>query len=100
MKTQDKDLLIEYLNKGSYQVYSILRHVSQSGMSRRISFYTIIENQPFYLDWFISECLDMKIGKDQGIKVSGCGMDMEFNIVYNLGKELFNDGYKLHNCWL
>jgi hypothetical protein len=31
-------------------------------------------------------------GKREGLRVSGCGMDMGFDIVYNLGRFLFPKG--------
>lgn len=97
---QEREELKKELIDGEYQVYSVLRHVSQSGMSRRISFYTIVENKPRYLDWYISKILDYKIGKNEGLIVSGCGMDMGFHVVYNLSSVLFEQPYLLNNNWI
>ena len=44
-------------------VYTILRHVSRSGMVREISLLTISDNKPISLDWSASRKLGMKIGK-------------------------------------
>lgn len=82
------------LLKPGDRVYSIIRHVSSSGMSRRIDFYTIKGNRPMFLTWYIGRLLGYKrpVGKD-GIVVGGCGMDMCFHIVYELGRTLFPKGY-------
>lgn len=79
--------------KPNDKIYCVLRHVSSSGMSRRISFYVNIENKIRYLDWYVEKILDYKrdTHKD-GVKVSGCGMDMGFAVVYELGKALWPDG--------
>ncbi len=94
-------------------IYAILRHVSRSGMQRRISFYTIRKGEMVNLDWLISKALDMRLHSDQGIVVNGGGMDMGFHIVGNLsyalhgynkprkrkGKE-YKPGYTLLHRWL
>ena len=80
------------LNKGNRKVYCILRHVSSSGMSRRISFYTIIKNEPIWLDYKIEKILGYKRSNKVGLKVSGCGMDMGFSVVYDLGDALWPKG--------
>lgn len=78
-------------------VYSILRHVSQSGMSRRISFFTIgTDKKPFDLDWYIEKLGDYKRSQHhQGLVVGGCGMDMGFSVVYNVSSILYPKGFKL-----
>lgn len=78
-------------------VYCILRHVSRSGMYRRISFYILQDagpdyppaerHYPRYLDRLIIEAgigHDHR-GRGEGVGVGGCGMDMGFHVVYNLG---------------
>lgn len=73
---------------------TILRHVSASGMSRSIS--VIISDQDGINDitWLVARALDMRIDdKHQGIKIGGCGMDMGFEIVYQLGGKLFPGGF-------
>lgn len=100
----------EVMEKANYQVYSILRHVSTSGMSRAIGFYVIIDNEPIMIDHYIKDLLGYNYDKKHdGVKVSGCGMDMGFHVVYSLSMKLFSnkdgsynhDGaYKLKNRWL
>lgn len=84
--------LHEILKPGD-TVYCILRHRSASGMSRRISFavsgsYGILE-----IDWLVARALGDKLHKDSGIMVSGCGMDMGFHMVYNIGRTMFPKGF-------
>lgn len=74
-------------------VYTILRHVSASGMSRSIDVLVIRDNDVRVITWCVScilgEPLDTRNG---GLKVSGCGMDMGFNVVYRLGSRLWPNG--------
>jgi hypothetical protein len=77
-------------------VYTVLRHVSASGMSRRIDLYAIRKNELVYLTGYAAKALDMKRhpSKD-GLTVGGCGMDMGFAIVYDLSRTLFPKGFKV-----
>lgn len=44
--------------------------------------------------YHIALALDWKYDKDrEGVKVSGCGMDMGFSVAYNLDRALFPDGF-------
>jgi hypothetical protein len=86
-------------------VYCILRHVSRSGMYRRISFYILRDagpdypqaerHYPYYLDRLILEAGigDAPRGNGEGVGVSGCGMDMGFHVVYSLSRFTFPDGF-------
>jgi hypothetical protein len=77
-------------------VRTILRHVSASGMSRSISLIIIDEDgDTFDVSWIAARALGDRIDqKNDGIKVSGCGMDMGFHLVYGLSATLFPDGFE------
>lgn len=75
-------------------VYTILRHVSRSGMYRVIDAFVIRNNVPLRYSWTIARAIGARYDKrHEGIGISGCGMDMGFEIVYNLGRYLFPDGF-------
>lgn len=91
------------------KVWTILRHVSASGMSREISFIQVQANgEVRQWDILIGDALGLKAGKHGGLKVSGCGSDMGFMTVYDLGHALFpkvkpsdeDPGYSLKHGWL
>ena len=65
-------------------IYTVLRHVSSSGMQREISVKMIDAGRIIHLDYLVSTALGMKQGKHNGIVIKGCGMDMGFAIVSNL----------------
>lgn len=91
--------LKELLPKANYKIYTILRSVSKSGMSRVIDLYLIIDNKHINISWYVARVLNMTL-TENGVKVYGCGMDVGFELVYLLGYELYNDGYKLTQKWL
>lgn len=75
-------------------VYTVLRHVSASGMSRRISMYAIgKDRKPFSLDWY-AERLDVakRHPKHEGLNVGGAGMDMGYHLVHRLGNAIWPKG--------
>jgi hypothetical protein len=90
---QAKQELRKLLKPGQ-TVYCILNHVSSSGMSRSISLAIGGKKGEIRkLDYLVAtargEHIDEKHG---GLKVSGCGMDMGFHLVYSLGRMLWPNG--------
>ncbi len=71
---------------------TIVTHVSRSGMSRSIRVLDGFND----ISWLVARVLDESMDdRNGGIRVSGCGMDMGFDIVYRLGYRLWPNGY---NC--
>lgn len=90
--TEARAALLEWLQPGD-TVHTILRHVSTSGMSRRISLIKIHEGDTISLDYQAAKLMDCRIADKGGIVASGCGMDMGFHLVYNLSRYLWPEGY-------
>jgi len=106
----DRDYAIEkllehYLAPGS-TVYTLLTHVSSSGLSRDITLYVVnnnkLENITYYAAHALGERL-IETNRHRAIKQHGGGMDMGFNLVYNLSSVLFHGqdraGYVLRQEW-
>lgn len=92
--------LREHIKPGDV-VYTILDHVSQSGMSRNIRVLlpykrddgsgTIDFLHPNYL---VAQAIGARQAKrGDGIVMGGCGMDMGFHLVSTLSRVLFPDGF-------
>jgi hypothetical protein len=88
-------------------VYTILRRVSASGMTRAISLKTIKDGELIDITWTAARALGENCSEVNGqnvIKVQGVGMDMGFHIVYNLSSVLFagqdRAGYELKQRWI
>lgn len=114
VKDQDlskERLLSEYLND-TRTVYTILRSVSASGMTRHLSLVVAgigNDGAPALYDitYHAAKVLGDKLQDHKGhrtIKVNGCGMDMGFHLVYELSSVLFagqdRAGYVLSHRWL
>jgi hypothetical protein len=91
-----KQLLEYYVNEGD-TVYTVLRSVSSSGMSRTISLKVARGGQILDLTYFASVVLGWPLVEKNGsraLRVGGCGMDMGFHTVYTLASILFRDKYQ------
>jgi len=95
-KEEATKILKEVLGPGD-TVHTILRHVSSSGMARDISLVVLKADsqgiRPFYADYHAATILELK-EKNNGVRISGCGMDMGFALVYNLSRALWPDGFE------
>jgi hypothetical protein len=79
---QELNKILQDINSDT--IYTVLRHVSASGMQREVSVKMIDAGRIIHLDYLVSTALGMKQGKHNGIVVRGCGMDMGFHIVHNI----------------
>ena len=72
------------------KIYADIKSVSRSGMSRRIAFYRVkngrierITSEIAWLGGYLTPGKHDGDITDNGLRVSGCGMDMIFNTLYN-----------------
>lgn len=91
---ESRKSLLEELKPGD-TVYTVLRHVSKSGMLRRIDCYVFRDGRPRFLTYHAAVVTGRPIPKwgEEGIKMGGFGMDMGFSLVYSLSCALFPDGF-------
>ena len=121
--TQEEiDRLKAWIEGNNYTVYTVLRHVSKSGMQREISVvipiirtteydnsgdkpklvYTHVQ-QFVHPSYIIAALLGRRYTEAHGhnaVVCGGCGMDMGFDLVYNLSARLYGDGYKIRQEWI
>jgi hypothetical protein len=72
-------------------VRTVMRHVSDSGMSRSIS---IVDKDCDDISGIVSTALDRRFDRNNGgVKMGGCGMDLGFALVYELSSVLFPEGF-------
>lgn len=86
------DQLREWVKPGD-RVYTVLKHVSASGMYRVIDLYLIKDNRPMRISGYAAKLLEGYDRKHEGCRAGGCGMDMGYHLVMNLGYALYSDGY-------
>ena len=101
--TEAREKLLSWLKPGD-TVYTIVRHVSRSGMMRDIGLVVFLKgdpNSPIHPNYAAAVLLGWTPSKDRdAVKAGGCGMDVGFHLVYELSHALFNDGYALTQRWL
>ena len=103
-----EQLLTHYVSEGD-TIYTVLRSVSSSGMSRTISLKVAKEGKILDLTYYASIVLDwplVEVNGSRALRVGGCGMDMGFHTVYSLARGLFREegstkdaGYSLNHAW-
>ena len=80
-------------------VYTVLDHVSASGMTRHIRVVLPFTRDDGTVDflhpnYLVGKALGVRQAKrGDGLVVGGCGMDMGFHLAYNLGRVLFSEGF-------
>ena len=121
-KTQQKKLdydyakkqLLEYFVKEGDTIYTVLRSVAPSGMSRTMSLKVAKNGKIQDLTYYASVVLDyplVEVNGSRAIRVGGAGMDFGFHVVYSLARVLFREkyegqpkavdaGYSLDQAWL
>lgn len=93
-KVEAKERLLSMINPGD-TIYTILRRKSTNGMNRDISLVIVdrMDMTIFDITWLAASVLGYAVNRDNGgIRCSGCGMDMGWNLVYSLGSRLWTDG--------
>ena len=98
---QEKLEAIDYLRtilEPGDTVYTILRHVSRSGMMRVIGAVLMSDarqtNGPLDITPWVAKALGEPLDRDRwGVKARGAGMDMGFAIVYDLSYQLFKNEF-------
>lgn len=95
----------QFVQKGD-TLATALYHTSRSGMLRSIDVITTVQNdkgrwEPFSLSFLAARILDRKFDRDNGgVRCSGSGMDMGFELVYSLSRAVYGDGYAIKHKWL
>lgn len=113
VSVQEKEQARDYLRglfdaQDNPRAFTILRHVSQSGMSRDISVKVVDEDGDlrdvtYYVALLIGQAPKDRNGQ-RVVRVNGCGMDMGFHLVYELSYALYKDdkdraGYVIRHEW-
>lgn len=77
------------------RVFTSIKHVARSGMSRSVAVYVIDPSGKDILNvtWNVAAALGYGWDNARGaIRMGGCGFDAGFHVVYYLGRALFPEG--------
>lgn len=119
---EDINQLKAWIESNNYTVYTVIRHVSRSGMMREISVVIPVIDIPRYDNtgdkpklvyshvrqfvhpsYTIAGLLNRQYSEKNGhnaVVCHGAGMDMGWDLVYNLSSVLYGDGYKIKQEWI
>lgn len=92
------ETLRTFLKPGDTVTTNVTR-VSRSGMSRSIMCQAIRPNahtgKPAIVDitWLVARAVGVRLDNEGNAVMGGCGMNMCFALVYNLGRVLFPEGF-------
>lgn len=81
-------------------VSTLVRHVSQSGMTRVISVLANGEQGPEDVSFLVARAVGRRLDKRGGVVCRGVGMDMGFDLAYSLAGVLYGEGYALSHRWV
>lgn len=101
---QDAINELRALIKPGDTVWTAIRHVSSSGMMRTIQVILLRNGEdgrgpsPLWIGYTVAKALALPYDtRREGVRIGGCGMDMGFNLVYELSSRLYGfsspDGY-------
>lgn len=91
------DTLRSIFRPGS-TVTTVVRHVSQSGMSRAIQVLGVYGGNVDDLTYLVVAAgIGKRHPRHPGLMVKGAGMDMAWKVTYDLAHALYGDGYALNN---
>lgn len=96
-REEARGYLLELLKPGD-TVYTLCSHISSSGTVRVLELLVPVigdNGRPFIrnITWLACKAGGFSWSdRHEGLKISGCGMDMGFHVVYHLGHALWPDG--------
>ena len=79
-----------FKNDSNNKVIVVIKSVSKSGVTRRIKFYYHDGTRCLNITRLIATINGYSINNNGEMLVSGCGMDMVFNTLYNFNNHCMN----------
>lgn len=88
-------------------LYTSLKHVSSSGMSRDMKILAAVDGEILDVTWYVAKLGIGTLKERNGqrvLRVGGCGMDMGFHVVYSVSSILYRGddraGYVIRHEWI
>ena len=88
-------------------LYTSLKHVSSSGMSRDMKVLAVVDGEIVDVTYYVGKLGIGTIKERNGqrvIRVGGCGMDMGFHVVYSVSAVLYGyeerGAYTIRHEWI
>ena len=96
-----REALGELLKPGD-TVRTVLGHVSKSGMTRDVQCLIARDSEIIDITSKVAAAIGGTYNAEyDSVRVTGCGLDVGFGIVYDLGRRLYpDDEYALKHRWI
>lgn len=86
--------LLQHRLKAGDRLYTILRSVSGSGMTRHLDIYRIVDGKPLRFSKLAADAAGYGWNRTRAeIRTEGGGLDVGHQLVYDLGRLCFPDGF-------
>lgn len=107
-KEEARAYLLSVLDKQEKPtLYTNLKHVSSSGMSRDMKVLAAVGGEIVDVTWYVARLGIGTLKERNGqrvIRVGGCGMDMGFHVVYSVSAVLYGyeerGAYTIRHEWI
>lgn len=107
-KEEARAYLLSILEKqGKPTLYTNLKHVSSSGMSRDMKVLAVAGGEIVDVTWYVARLGVGTLKERNGqrvVRVGGCGMDMGFHVVYTVSAILYGyeerGAYTIRHEWI
>ena len=84
--------ILRKLLKPGQTVWTLIRSVAPSGMSRKVSVFIVDEGRIRDISWNAAHAIGYSVNEHHEVRVHGCGFDAGYEIVHNLGAALWPNG--------
>lgn len=103
-KSAEREEAIAYLKaqlRPGLNLYTCLRSVSSTGMSRTLDLYYVSGDEILRITWSAALVLGWTYDRrTEALRVHGCGLDVGYHTVASLSRILFGDEQALRHRWL
>lgn len=96
MLTSYDKKLIDYIKRNKYKrdLFIInIATISQSGLSRTMKVGMVYKGEFVNITYLAAKLLNKKLTQQEAVRVTGCGMDMRFSLIQDVGHAIFGKGF-------
>jgi hypothetical protein len=90
-REEHREVLRTMLKPGDV-VWTIIRSVAASNMSRKVTALAVVEGRIVDVTWRAAHAIGYTVNEHHELRVHGCGFDAGYEVVHNLGAVLWPNG--------
>jgi hypothetical protein len=87
--------------RASRPIYVVIRHQSKAHIKKVISFFVVHNARLVNIDWFIAEVTEYTYcKKHKGVIIKGTEGCLAWQVIYNISRLLYDEGYVFSREWI